>query len=158
MGPGITSDEEGMLLALQEARWAADRGEVPVGAVVFMDGVLISSAGNQREALQDPTAHAEILALREAARIRGSWRLTGAVVYVTQEPCPMCAGALLHARVSRVVYGCPNPKAGAVHTLYRLFQDDRLNHKIEVVAGIAAEACSLLLTQFFAQLREQGKK
>lgn len=147
-----------MQVALDEARRAFDQGEVPVGAAVFVDGQLLASAGNRRETLQDPTAHAEVLALRAAAQKAGSWRLSGATVYVTQEPCPMCAGALLHARVARVVYGCDNPKAGSVRTLYQLLEDPRLNHRVEVLSGVEEQACAALLTSFFERLRAQGKK
>src|SRR5262249_27793763 len=107
-------------------------GEVPVGAVVMQNGALLGAAGNRRESARDPTAHAEILALRQAASVGGSWRLCDATLYVTQEPCPMCAGALVNARIRRLVYGCPNPKAGAVRTLYRVLEDPRLNHRVEV--------------------------
>lgn len=155
--PGLNS-EEGMLSALYEARQAFDLGEVPVGAAVFLGGQLLASAGNRRETLQDPTAHAEVLALRAAAQKAGSWRLSGATVYVTQEPCPMCAGALLHARVAGVVYGCANPKAGSVRTLYQLLEDPRLNHRVEVLSGVEERACAALLTSFFERLRAQGKK
>ena len=148
----------GMKLALNEAQKAAERYEVPVGAVILLENRILSAASNQREADQDPTAHAEILALKEASRQLQSWRLTGATMYVTQEPCPMCAGALLNARISRLVYGCSNPKAGAVRTLYQLLEDKRLNHTVEVIPEVLATECSALLSKFFENLRSLGKK
>src|SRR5579875_344975 len=128
-----------MAAALDEARAAGARGEVPVGAVVVANGRAVASAGNEREAAADPTAHAEVLALRRAAAELGSWRLEGATVYVTLEPCPMCAGALLAARVRRVVFAAPDPKAGACGSLYNLCVDPRLNHEVEVVPGVAGD-------------------
>ncbi len=142
-----------MRLALSEAAQAAMHGEVPVGAVAIWRGEVIGAAGNRRESNQDPTAHAEILAIRQAAARLDSWRLCDVMVYVTQEPCPMCAGALVNARVDRLVYGCDNPKAGAVRTLYRLADDGRLNHRIQVVPGVLAAECGALLTRFFENLR-----
>ena len=151
----MEADLRFMRLALSEAAQAAMQGEVPVGAVVVSGDEVLAMAGNRREAHQDPTAHAEILGLRQAAKRLGSWRLCDVVVYVTQEPCPMCAGALVNARVARLVYGCDNFKAGAVRTLYRVVEDPRLNHRIEVVPGILAPECGALLTQFFESLRSQ---
>jgi len=146
-----------MRLALGEAAQAAMLGEVPVGAVVMQDGVVLGAAGNRRESARDPTAHAEILALRQAARAGGSagssWRLCDATLYVTQEPCPMCAGALVNARIRRLVYGCKNPKAGAVRTLYSIVEDPRLNHRVEVCDGVLADECAALLRRFFGALR-----
>lgn len=140
--------------ALQEARRAADEGEVPVGAIVVdPNGVLLARARNRREADADPTAHAEVVALRAASSARGQWRLTGATLYVTLEPCPMCAGALVNARVSRVVFGCTDPKAGALATLYSLGTDARLNHRFEVTSGVLAEECAAVLKGFFAVRR-----
>ncbi len=138
-----------MELALLEAEQAGSRGEVPVGAVVVVDGRVIAAAGNQREADDDPTAHAEILALRQAASELRSWRLSEATVYVTLEPCPMCAGALVAARVRRLVFGAADPKAGSCGSLYNLCVDPRLNHEIEVTGGVCgAEAAELLSTWF----------
>lgn len=152
-----TQDDEvlgaAMLAALQEARAAAAAGEVPVGAAVLLDGRIIARAGNERERRGDPTAHAEILALREAAAALGSWRLNGATLVVTLEPCPMCAGALVGARVQRVVFGAANTENGACGTLYNLCADPRLNHEVEVVHGVEAEASAELLNAFFAQRR-----
>src|SRR5262245_17168298 len=118
--------------AIAEAEKAAALGEVPVGAVVVVDGAIVGRGGNRRESAADPTAHAEMIAIREAAQRIGGWRLVGATLYVTQEPCPMCAGALVNARVERVVFGCDNPKAGAVKTLYKMVEDPRLNHRMAV--------------------------
>jgi tRNA(adenine34) deaminase len=148
------SDEYLMSLALEEAEKAGAAGEIPVGAVVALDGEVLAAAGNARERTNDPTAHAEILAIREATRRLGTWRLEGATVAVTLEPCPMCAGALVNARVARLVYGCADPKAGAAYSLYNIVQDPRLNHSVEVVDGIAAERCAALLSAFFAKLRK----
>ena len=139
-----------MLLALAEARRCADLGEVPVGAVVLSAaGDVLGSAHNEREATADPTAHAEVLALRRAAAATGSWQLTGATLVVTLEPCTMCAGALVLARVARLVFGAWDPKAGAVGSLWDVVRDRRLNHRPEVVAGIRADECAALLVDFF---------
>jgi tRNA(adenine34) deaminase len=148
-------DEEWMRAALTEAKQAFGQGEVPVGAVVVLRGAVIGRGSNARESAHDPTAHAEVLAIREAARSMGDWRLEETCLYVTQEPCPMCAGAIVNARIPRVVFGCDNPKAGAVRTLYRLLEDSRLNHRVEVVRGVLAEECGSLMTSFFKQLRDK---
>jgi tRNA(adenine34) deaminase len=146
-----------MRRALAEAEAAAGRGEVPVGAVVVVGGEVVAVAHNERETATDPTAHAEILALRRAAAALGSWRLNEADLFVTMEPCPMCAGALVNARIRRLYFGCDDPKAGAVRTLYNLVEDTRLNHRVEVVAGVlAAEGASLLRT-FFSRLRQPSR-
>ena len=142
-----------MSLALDEARAAGARGDVPVGAVVILDGKVIARAGNERELRHDPTAHAEVLALRAAAETLGSWRLDGATLVVTLEPCPMCAGALLGARVARVVFGAANTENGSCGTLYNLCVDPRLNHEVEVVHGVQAEAATAVLNEFFAARR-----
>jgi tRNA(adenine34) deaminase len=149
-------DEEFMRAALDEARQAAALDEVPVGAVVVVGERVIGRGGNRRESAADPTAHAEILAIREAAGAVGDWRLEGAALYVTQEPCPMCAGAIVNARIERVVYGCKNPKAGAVRTLYALLEDPRLNHRVIVESGLLADECGRLLSDFFEQLRRKN--
>jgi tRNA(adenine34) deaminase len=146
-------DLEAMAIALEEARGAGEAGDVPIGAVVVVDGRVIARAGNQRERLGDPTAHAEVLALRAAAAALGTWRLEGATLYVTLEPCPMCAGALLAARVQRVVFGAANVEAGACGTLYNLCVDPRLNHEVVVTHGVEADAAAALLTEFFAVRR-----
>ena len=135
----MMTDELYMQLALAEAKTAAEMGEVPVGAVIVVDGVVLGRGGNRRESAADPTAHAELIAIREAAKAVAGWRLVGATLYVTQEPCPMCAGAIVNARIDRVVFGCDNPKAGAVRTLYRLLEDPRLNHRVVVEQSALAE-------------------
>ena len=148
-----TSDLQFMTLALDEARAAAAVGDVPVGAIIVDDsGAIIARGRNRRELDGDPTAHAEVVALRAAATAIGHWRVE-ATLYVTQEPCPMCAGALVNARVKRLVYGCPNPRAGAVDSLFQLVTDARLNHRIEVTSGVAAEECADALRSFFFSLR-----
>jgi tRNA(adenine34) deaminase len=146
------TDEHWMKFALAEAKAAAAVGDVPVGAVIVMDDRIVARGHNRREIDRDPTAHAEIVALREAARELGQWRVEGTLV-VTQEPCPMCAGALVNARVVRLVFGCPNPKAGAVTTLYQIVSDPRLNHRVQVTGGVCADACAAVLQQFFAEMR-----
>jgi tRNA(adenine34) deaminase len=142
-----------MAIAVAEARAAAAEGEVPVGAVCLVDGEVVARRHNERERASDPTAHAELLALREAAAAMGGWRLRDATIVVTLEPCPMCAGALVAARVGRLVYGATDPKAGACGTLYNLCADPRLNHEIAVTGGVRAEECGALLTSFFADRR-----
>jgi tRNA(adenine34) deaminase len=146
-------DEEFMRLALAEAEKALLAGEVPVGAVVVRGGEVIASAHNGPVGLRDPSAHAEILALRRAAAAQGNYRLAGTTLYVTIEPCLMCAGALIHARVSRLVFGAPDPKGGAVVSLYAVLQDGRLNHRVEVTGGVLREACSEILSRFFREKR-----
>jgi tRNA(adenine34) deaminase len=146
-------DEVFMREAIAEAEAAASLGEVPVGCVVVVGGAIVGRGGNRRESAADPTAHAELIAIRQAARTVGNWRLVGATLYVTQEPCPMCAGAIVNARVERVVFGCDNPKAGAVKTLYRLLEDARLNHRVTVEQSPLASECGALLTKFFTELR-----
>ncbi len=139
--------------ALSEARAAGARGEVPIGAVVVRDGVVLGRAGNASIVDADPTGHAEIRALRAAARAAGNYRLPEAVLYVTVEPCVMCVGAALHARVARLVYGCADPKAGAAGSVFDLCRDSRLNHRIVVTAGVAEDACRALLQEFFRRRR-----
>ena len=146
-------EEAYMRRALAAAEEAAAKGEVPVGALVVVKDQIVAIAHNERETASDPTAHAEILALRRAAAATGGWRLTDAELYVTMEPCPMCAGALVNARLRRVVYGCDDPKAGAVRTLYRLLDDVRLNHRVEVMPGVLAAEGAALLRGFFSRLR-----
>jgi tRNA(adenine34) deaminase len=147
------ADARWMREALAEAREALAEGEVPVGAVVVQDGEVIGRGRNALIGSRDPTAHAEVLALREAARKSGNYRLPGSTLYATVEPCPMCSGAALQARVSRVVFGAPDPKAGGLVSLYRLLQDPRLNHWAEVRGGVLAEECSALLRAFFESRR-----
>ena len=147
------AEEQAMDLALAEARAAAAHHDVPVGALVLIDGQVVAQRHNERELSSDPCAHAEILALRDAAAHIGSWRLDAATLVVTLEPCPMCAGAILNARVRRLVFGAVDPKAGACGSLYNLLGDPRLNHEVEVVPLVRAEACAALLTEFFAVRR-----
>ena len=147
-----------MKLAYQEAVAAFDEDEVPIGAVIVHENRVIASAHNQRESLRDPTAHAEMIAITQAAEAIGGWRLDGCTLYVTLEPCPMCAGAVIQARISQVVYGAPDPKAGAVDTLFRLLADPRLNHRCLTVSNVLAAPCGELLTRFFQQQRRLGKK
>lgn len=142
-----------MRLALVEAQKAPTHGDVPVGAVVVAAGTVVARAHNERERRADPTAHAELLALREAAAQRRSWRLDGATLYVTLEPCPMCAGALVAARVARLVYGPQDARAGAALSLYNIPQDPRLNHSLEITTGVLAEECLALLQDFFREKR-----
>ncbi len=144
--------------ALGLAQGAADAGEVPVGAVVVHDGVVIAEASNRRELDQDPTAHAELLALRDAARALGSWRLEGCTLYVTLEPCTMCAGALVLARLPLLVFGASDPKAGAVGSLYDIAREPRLNHRVEVESGVMAEECGAVLTRFFRAARAGSRR
>src|SRR5262250_1448161 len=153
--PNAPTEREAAFMrrALAAAEEAASRGEVPVGAVVVLGDEVVAVAHNERETASDPTAHAEVLALRRAAAALGSWRLTDADLYVTMEPCPMCAGALVNARIRRLYFGCDDPKAGAVRTLYSLLDDRRLNHRVEVVPGLLAAEGSALLRGFFANLR-----
>ncbi len=141
-----------MAIELAQAAWRL--GDVPVGAVLTDScGEVISGAFNRKEALQDPTAHAELTVIVEGAEVRGSWRLSDCVLYVTKEPCVMCAGAILACRIKRLVYGCNDPKGGAVTSLYTLLNDDRLNHQVEVTSGVLQQQCAELLRGFFAQLR-----
>ena len=150
----MSTPEDYMRLALQQAEEAALRGEVPVGAIVVRNGEILATGFNEREESSDPTAHAELLALRRAAVASNSWRLIDADLYVTLEPCPMCAGAIVNARVKRVFYGCDDPKAGAARSLYSLLEDSRLNHRVEVIPGVMAAEASAVLKAFFANLRK----
>ena len=154
----LPADAVFMRMALEEARRAEARGEVPVGAVLVRDGRVVGRSHNLRESTQDPTAHAEMLAVREAARRLGTWRLHGVTVYVTLEPCPMCAGALVNARVDRVVWGCDDPKAGATRTLYDIGSNPRLNHRFEARGGLLAEPCARLLSGFFERIRARRRE
>lgn len=146
-------DEAAMHLALEQARQAAEQGDVPVGALVVVDGRVVSARHNERELCSDPTAHAELLALRDAAEALGDWRLTGATLVATLEPCLMCAGAALAARVERVVFGSFDPKAGACGSLYNVMVDPRLNHEAEVVHGVLEDETGRLLSDFFSRIR-----
>jgi tRNA(adenine34) deaminase len=143
-----------MAMALEEAEQAAAEDEVPVGAlIVSLDQGVIAKAHNQREQLQDPTAHAEMIALTQAAGALGQWRLTRCILYVTLEPCPMCAGAAVQSRLPMLVFGATDPKAGACHTLYQITNDPRLNHRLDVVSGVEAAACSAILSRYFQKKR-----
>jgi tRNA(adenine34) deaminase len=150
---GAARWSEHMRSALDEANAARSGGDVPIGAVAVLDGAVIARAHNEREARADPTAHAELLALRDAAHHVGSWRLDGVTLVVTLEPCPMCAGALVAARVPRVVFGAADPKAGACGSLYNLCVDPRLNHELEVIGGVRADESAALLHAFFTERR-----
>ncbi|MBN1125023.1 MAG: tRNA adenosine(34) deaminase TadA [Sedimentisphaerales bacterium] len=152
-----TTDEQYMRKAIDQAYIAEENGDVPIGCVIVYRGRIIAKAYNQREQLQDPTAHAEIVALTQAAEAVGSWRLHGCTIYVTLEPCPMCAGALVLARLDRLVYGCDDPKTGAVRSLYNIVQDERLNHRLEVTSGILDEDCTAQLQAFFQRRREEKR-
>lgn len=149
----LASDEYFIREALKEAEKAYRKGEIPVGALIVVDGRIISKAHNQKETTFDPTSHAEMLAIREAARVIGAWRLLNATLYVTKEPCIMCSGAIINARIKRLVYGCDDPKGGAVVSLYKILQDDRLNHQVEITRGVLEEECREILRKFFQELR-----
>ena len=150
--------EQWMRRAMQQAQLAFEMNEVPVGAVIVHEGRVIAEACNQRETLKDPTAHAEMIAITQAAQALESWRLLNCVLYVTLEPCPMCAGAIVQARIPTVIYGTTDPKAGACHTLYQITSDPRLNHQTSVLGGVLKEECRGILQEFFAVQRSLGKK
>jgi tRNA(adenine34) deaminase len=151
-------DTTWMRLALDEARRAAEHGDVPIGAVAVRDGEVIARAHNRREADGDPTAHAELLAIRAASQATGHWRLDDVTLYCTLEPCAMCAGAMVLARLPRLVYGAPDPKAGAGGSVMDLLNHPRLNHRVEVVAGLLADDSAALIRRFFSGLRAEGQK
>ena len=156
--PSSEQDIFFMKKAIDQAMIAEENGDVPIGCVIVHNGRVIATGYNQRELLADPTAHAEIIAITQAAAVLENWRLHDCSVYVTLEPCPMCAGALVLGRVARLVYGCDDPKAGAVKSLYNIVQDTRLNHRVEVASGVLEEECSFLLSDFFRRRRiENGK-
>ena len=146
-----------MAEALRQAAYAEERGDVPIGAVIVHSGELLATGYNRREIDQDPTAHAELLAIRQAADQLGSWRLLDTTLYVTLEPCVMCMGAIILARIPRLVFGCRDPRVGAVGSIYELHQDERFNHRVEVSEGVLGERCSEDLSRFFRQLREAKK-
>lgn len=154
----VNWDQIFMRQALGLAEQAASEDEVPVGAVIVRGNRVIGAGWNQREALNDPTAHAEMIAITQAAAAIESWRLEECTLYVTLEPCPMCAGAIVQSRIPRVVYGASDPKAGAVDSLFRLLDDARLNHRARVTAGVMADTCGAILSEFFRQKRQLGKK
>ncbi|GIQ70834.1 tRNA adenosine(34) deaminase TadA [Xylanibacillus composti] len=148
-------DERWMQAAIEEAKLAEQKGEVPIGAVIVKNGSIIGRGHNLRESSLDPTTHAEMIAIREASKNLSAWRLLDSTLYVTLEPCPMCAGAILMSRVNRVVFGATDPKAGCAGTLMNLLQDQRFNHTCELTAGVMADVCGSLLTQFFRRLRKE---
>lgn len=150
--------EHFMRRAIELGMMAYDQEEVPVGALIVHEGRIIGEGYNQRETLKDPTAHAEMLAITQAAAARNSWRLLDCTLYVTLEPCPMCAGAIVQARIPTVIYGTTDPKGGACHTLYSITDDNRLNHRCQVLGGVMKADCQLMLQQFFADQRAKGKK
>jgi tRNA(adenine34) deaminase len=152
------NDEYYMGLAIEEARKAEALGEVPIGAVIVRDGQVVGRGYNLRETTKDPLAHAELLAIKEASKTMGGWRLIGATLYVTLEPCPMCAGAIVQARLPKIVYGAMDPKAGCAGSLMNLLQEERFNHQVEMMQGVREEECSELLKNFFRSLRERRKK
>ena len=156
VGSIVSSDEEAMALALRAALVAETHDDVPVGAVVVREGVVISARHNERELTADPTAHAEILAIRDAAAALGNWHLDDCTIYITLEPCPMCAGALVNARMPHVVYGATDPKAGAGGSLFNLLADPRLNHRCQVDSGVLADECGAVLKAFFAARRRSA--
>ena len=149
-----------MRLAIEQARLALELDEVPIGCVIRHDATnrIIGTGFNRREIDHDPTAHAEILAMRQASHELGHWRLIDCTIVVTLEPCPMCAGAIVNARIPQLIYGCADPKAGAVRTLYRICDDERLNHRADITEGVLAEECAQLLQEFFRKQRALGKK
>lgn len=151
-------DEKYMQLAIESAKIAEENGDVPIGAVIVHKNQIIAKAYNQREQLKDPTAHAEIIALTQAAAALENWHLNGCTIYVTLEPCPMCAGALVLSRMDRLVYGCDDPKTGAVKSLYNIVTDGRLNHRLEVVSGVLADECTKQLQDFFQHRRGKNKE
>lgn len=151
--PISPNDEHFMLKAMEEAAIAEENGDVPIGAIITYENSIIARAHNQREQLNDPTAHAEIIALTQAAAYLGTWRLHGCSIYVTLEPCPMCAGALVQARIDRLVYGCNDPKTGSCGSVYNIVEDERLNHRIPTTSGIMAKECSRQLSTFFQKKR-----
>lgn len=154
----LSDDERYMRLALQQATAAAEADEAPVGAVIVAAGCVLAAARNEREALRDPTAHAEMIAITQAASALEKWRLENCTLYVTLEPCPMCAGAIVMARIPRVVFGALDPKGGAVRSLYRLLEDERLNHRVEVVEGVLSEPCGQVLSEFFRGKRRDRRR
>ncbi len=151
-------DEKYMRLAIESAKIAEENGDVPIGAVIIHRNQIIAKAYNQREQLQDPTAHAEIIALTQAAAALENWHLNGCTIYVTLEPCPMCAGALVLSRMAKLVYGCDDPKAGAVKSLYNIATDNRLNHRLKVTSGVLADECAKQLQDFFRRRRNENKE
>ncbi len=149
----MASDKDFMQIALIEAEYALNEGEIPVGAVLVLDGKIISRAHNKKESFFDPTAHAEMLVIKEAASILNKWRLSHSTLYVTKEPCIMCAGAIINARIHKLVFGCKDTKSGAVKSLYTILTDVRLNHQVQVVSGVLEEESKIILQRFFKEIR-----
>ena len=154
----MSDDQKYMQIALAEAQKAADLGEIPIGAVLVIDGEIIAKAHNMRETWQDATAHAETIVIREACKKLNRWRLTGATLYVTIEPCPMCAGAIVMSRISRLVYGSPDSKAGAAESLFNVVNNPALNHMVEVTSGVCSEECTQIMKDFFQKRRSNNKQ
>ena len=154
----MTDDQKYMQIALAEAQKAADLGEIPIGAVLVIDGEIIAKAHNMRETWKDATAHAEMIVIREACEKLDRWRLSGATLYVTIEPCPMCAGAIVMSRISRLVYGSPDSKAGAAESLFNVVNNPALNHMVDVVSGICGEECTKAMKDFFKKRRNEAKQ
>ncbi len=154
----LKDDQRYMKMAIEQAGIAEENGDVPIGAVIVYKNQITAKAYNQMQQLNDPTAHAEIIALTQAAAFMESWRLNGCTIYVTLEPCPMCAGALVLSRMNRLVYGCDDPKTGACKSLYNIVQDERLNHRLEVTSGVLADECSKLLQDFFQKRRTENSQ
>lgn len=154
----MPDDQKYMAMALSEARKAAELGEIPIGAVLVLDGEVIAKAHNMRETWQDATAHAETIVIREACKKLDRWRLTGATLYVTIEPCPMCAGAIVMSRISRLVYGSPDSKAGAAESLFNVVNNPALNHMVDVTAGVCSEECTQVMKDFFKKRRSENKQ
>ncbi len=153
----MRNEHDYMQLALVQAKKAAELGEIPIGAVLVCGGEVIAAAYNQREMLPDATAHAEILAIRQGCARLGRWRLSGCTLYVTVEPCPMCSGAIVNSRIDRVVYGCPDVKAGGVESIFNILTNDNLNHQVEVIGGICEEECASVMRDFFRRRRQENK-
>lgn len=153
----MASDKDFMKIALLEAEYAFNEGEIPIGAVLVYDGKIITRAHNKKESTFDPTAHAEMVVIKEAASVLNKWRLSHSTIYVTKEPCIMCAGAMINARIHKLVFGCSDPKGGAVISLYRILTDERLNHQVEVVSGVLEDESKMILRRFFDELRAAKK-
>ncbi len=154
----MSDDQKYMKIALAEAQKAAELGEIPIGAVLVLDGEIISKAHNMRETWKDATAHAEMIVIREACEKLDRWRLSGATLYVTIEPCPMCAGAIVMSRISRLVYGSPDSKAGAAESLFNVVNNPALNHMVDVVSGVCGEECTRAMKDFFKKRRKEAKQ
>ena len=154
----MSDDQKYMKIALSEAKTAAEIGEIPIGAVLVLDGEIIAKAHNMRETWQDATAHAETIVIREACKKLNRWRLTGATLYVTIEPCPMCAGAIVMSRISRLVYGSPDSKAGAAESLFNVVNNTALNHMVVVTSGVCSEECTQVMKDFFKKRRSDNKQ